>query len=124
MDLNLFLDYLFKGLGSLAATVIITLASILFTKLKNKIKESKLNTFIEKSVKAAEQLFPNKGTKTGTQKFEYVVQQVLNKYPKLQNNDNLKNLIEGAVYSVSQYEKNVANQVIADSVEKSNIKSM
>jgi hypothetical protein len=124
MDLNLFLGYLFKGLGSVAATTVITLASILFAKLKNKIKESKLNTFIEKSVKAAEQLFPNKGNKTGTQKFEYVVQQVLNKYPKLQNNDNLKNLIEGAVYSVSQYEKNVANQVIADSVEKSNIKSM
>lgn len=128
MDWTLFLDYLFKGLGSAAATVIITLASILFAKLKNKIGESKLNAFIDKSVKAAEQLFPNKGNKTGKQKFEYVVNQVLTKYPKLENNEYLKNLIEGAVYSISQHEKNIAKErasiITTVEKEKTNIKSM
>lgn len=106
--MDLFLGYLLKGLGSALAGLVITYASILFAKLKAKIGESKLNAFIDKTVKAAEQLYPNNGTKTGKIKFDYVVQQVLAKYPKLENNDYLKNLIEGAVYAVSQHEKNVA----------------
>ena len=106
--MDLFLSYLLKGLGSALAGLVITYSSILFAKLKSKIGESKLNAFIDKTVKAAEQLFPNNGTKTGKIKFDYVVQQVLAKYPKLENNEHLKNLIEGAVYAVSQHEKNVA----------------
>lgn len=106
--MDLFLSYLLKGLGSALAGLVITYSSILFAKLKAKIGESKLNAFIDKTVKAAEQLFPNNGTKTGKIKFDYVVQQVLAKYPKLENNEHLKNLIEGAVYAVSQHEKNVA----------------
>lgn len=106
--MDLILSYLLKGLGSTIAGLIITYMSILFAKLKAKIGESKLNAFIDKTVKAAEQLYPNNGTKTGKIKFDYVVQQVLAKYPKLENNDYLKNLIEGAVYAVSQHEKNVA----------------
>lgn len=106
--MDLVLSYLLKGLGSALAGLVITYASILFAKLKSKIGESKLNAFIDKTVKAAEQLFPNNGTKTGKIKFDYVVQQVLAKYPKLENNEHLKNLIEGAVYAVSQHEKNVA----------------
>lgn len=105
MDWSLALEYILKGLGSAAATLVITLASILFAKLKTKISESRLNTFIEKTVKAAEQLFPNMGTKTGTEKYKYVVEQVIAKFPKLENNDYLKNLIEGAVYTLSQQEK-------------------
>ena len=110
MDWNLVLSYVLKGLGSAAATLIITYASILFARLKKKIGEARLNAFIDKTVKAAEQLFPNVGTKTGKQKYDYVVQQVLAKYPKLENNEYLKNLIEGAVYAVSQHEKNVAKE--------------
>ena len=106
--MDLILSYLLKGLGSTIAGLIITYMSILFAKLKTKIGESRLNAFIDKTVKAAEQLYPNDGTKTGKIKFDYVVQQVLAKYPKLENNDYLKNLIEGAVYAVSQHEKNVA----------------
>lgn len=117
MDWGLILSYLLKGLGSAAATAVITFASILFAKLKSKIGESKLNAFIDKTVKAAEQLFPNVGTKTGKQKYDYVVKQVLAKYPKLENNDYLKNLIEGAVYAVSQHEKNVAKEKQATTKE-------
>ena len=120
MDWDLILSYLLKGLGSAAATLVITYASILFAKLKNKIGEAKLNAFIDKTVKAAEQLFPNVGTKTGKQKYDYVVQQVLAKYPKLENNEYLKNLIEGAVYAISQQEKNIAKE--KESVDSHTIK--
>lgn len=125
--MDLFLGYLFKALGSTLAGLLITFASILFAKLKAKIGESKLNAFIDKTVKAAEQLFPNKGTKTGKIKFDYVVQQVLTKYPKLENNDYLKNLIEGAVYAVSQHEKNVAKEqaeITTQSNKKDTLKIM
>ena len=85
MDWSIFLDYLFKGLGSLAATLLIGFGTVLFTKLKNKIGEAKLNTYIDRCVRAAEQLFPNLGNKTGEQKFEYVLNLVKEKYPKLSN---------------------------------------
>lgn len=118
MDWNIVLEYLFKGLGSVAASLIITFGSILFAKLKTKISEARLNTFIDKTVKAAEQLFPNLGSKTGKEKYKYVVEQVLAKFPKLENNEYLKNLIEGAVYAVSQQVKQ-AKQIEATSTETS-----
>jgi hypothetical protein len=118
MDWNIVLEYLLKGLGSAAATLIITFGSILFAKLKTKISEARLNTFIDKTVKAAEQLFPNLGTKTGKEKYKYVVEQVLAKFPKLENNEYLKNLIEGAVYAVSQQVKQ-AKQIETTSTEVS-----
>lgn len=107
MDWSTITEVLLKGIGSLAATLIITLASILFAKLKSKINEAKLNSFIDKTVKAAEQLFPNLGNKTGKEKYDYVVQQVLSKFPKLENNQYLSNLIEGAVYAVSEQIKQI-----------------
>ena len=118
MDWNIVLEYLFKGLGSVAASLIITFGSILFAKLKTKISEARLNTFIDKTVKAAEQLFPNLGSKTGKEKYKYVVEQVLAKFPKLENNEYLKNLIEGAVYAVSQQVKQ-AKQIETASTETS-----
>ena len=81
----------------------------MFAKLKTKISEARLNAFIDKTVKAAEQLFPNLGSKTGKEKYKYVVEQVLAKFPKLENNEYLKNLIEGAVYAVSEQVKQIAN---------------
>ena len=118
MDWSIVLEYLFKGLGSVAASLIITFGSILFAKLKTKIGEARLNAFIDKTVKAAEQLFPNLGQKTGKQKYKYVVEQVLAKFPKLENNEYLKNLIEGAVYAVSQQVKQ-AKQIETTSTETS-----
>ena len=108
MDWTLFLDYLFKALGSLAATLLVTFGTVLFTKLKSKIGEAKLNTYIDRCVRAAEQLFPNLGNKTGKQKYEYVLNLVKEKYPKL-SNEYLKALIEGAVYGVSEQVKQIAN---------------
>ena len=70
IDWSIVLDYMLKIIGSAAGTIIITLSTILFTKLKNKIGEAKLSAFIEKAVQAAEQMFPNLGKKTGKEKYE------------------------------------------------------
>lgn len=105
MDWNVALDILIKALGSALATIVITFASILFAKLKTKIGEARLNTYIDRCVKAAEQLFPNLGNKTGPEKLEYVKEMVIKKFPKLSNSPYLNALIEGAVYAVSQQQK-------------------
>lgn len=110
MDWSIFLDYLLKALGSLAASTIIALGSVLFAKLKTKISEARLNTYIDRCVRAAEQLFPNLGQKTGKEKYEYVLGLVKEKYPKL-SNEYLKALIEGAVFSVSEQVKQISQQV-------------
>ena len=109
MDWSTILDYALKIAGTALGTVLITLASILFAKLKTKIGEAKLNLFIEKVVKAAEQQFPNLGKKTGPEKFAYVMQVVKEKYPKL-DEGYLKPLIEGAVYAVSEQVKQIAKE--------------
>lgn len=110
MDWSVILDYLLKIIGSIGASVIITLAGVLFAKLKTKIKESRINSYIKEAVQAAEQLYPNQGTKTGTEKYKYVVTQVLNKFPELTDNEYLKSLIEGAVYTLSEQVKQIAKE--------------
>lgn len=109
MDWNLVLNYALKALGSAAATLIITLGSVLFAKLSSKIGAAKLNTYIDRCVKAAEQLFPNLGKKTGKEKYEYVLEQVKKKYPKY-DESYLKPLIEGAVYTVSEQVKQIRGE--------------
>lgn len=108
MDTQLILDTLAKAVGSLAGTLLITFTSIIFTKLKNKIGEDKLKNFISNAVKAAEQLYPNNGMKQGTVKYEYVMEQIHLKYPKLKDNTYLNTLIEAAVYEVSEQVKLIA----------------
>lgn len=105
MDWNTILTYILKIAGSALAALVTTFATILFAKLKNKINEAVLNAYISKVVRAAEQLYPNEGQKTGPEKFQYVVNQVLEKFPKLTNNEYLRSLIEGAVYSLSHEAK-------------------
>lgn len=101
MDWSTILNYALKIVGTALGTVLITLGSILFAKLKNKIGEARLNTFIDRVVRAAEQQFPNLGQKTGPEKFAYVMEVVKAKYPKL-DEGYLRPLIEGAVYGVSE----------------------
>ena len=107
MDWALILDYALKIVGTATGTIIVTLASIIFAKLKSKIGEAKLNIYIDKCVKAAEQLYPNLGSKTGAEKYQYVLECIKKKYPKL-DEPYLKPLIEGAVYSVSEQIKQIA----------------
>lgn len=110
LDWGEILNGVLKGLGVVIGTLIATYATILFNKLKGKIEEAKLNDFIDKCVRAAEQLFPNLGQKTGAQKFEYVMQEIAGKFPKQLNNPQLKSLIEGAVFSVSEQIRQVAKE--------------
>lgn len=112
MDWNSVLDIVLKAVGSIGASIIVTLASILFAKLRTKIKESRINSYIKEAVQAAEQLYPNQGKKMGKEKYAYVVQQVLAKFPTLTDNEYLKSLIEGAVYTVSQQVKQIAKEQV------------
>lgn len=123
MDWATILEIVLKALGSAAATLVITLGSILFAKLKAKITESKLTAYINEVVKAAEQLYPNAGKKMGIQKYEYVVEQVLAKFPKITDNNYLKSLIEGAVYSLSEQTKQIAKQLSTEGTENDVVES-
>lgn len=110
MDWALILDYGVKIAGVVIATLITTFGSILFAKLKGKIQDAKVNTFITNAVKAAEQLYPNYGKKTGKEKYEYVLNEVIAKFPQMTDNPHLKTLIEAAVYGVSEQVKQIAKE--------------
>lgn len=108
MDWAFIIDCALKALGSLAATLVITLATILFTKLRNKIKDGRINQYAVQVVQAAEQLYPNMGRKTGPEKYKYVAERLTAKFPSLKDNEYLKSIIEGAVYTVSEQIKQIS----------------
>lgn len=110
MDWAIILDYGVKILGAAIASLIITYGSILFAKLKAKLHDARVNMFITNAVKAAEQLYPNLGKKTGKEKYEYVLNEVLTKFPDMTDNKHLKTLIEAAVYGVSEQIKQIAKE--------------
>lgn len=110
MNWSVILDYVVKIAGAIIASLIITFGSILFAKLKSKIQDSKVNMFITNAVKAAEQMYPNYGKKTGKEKYEYVLNEVLAKFPNMTDNPHLKTLIEAAVYGVSEQVRQIAKE--------------
>lgn len=125
MDWAIIFDYLWKALASLASAVIISLSTTIFKKVLEKFGEAKVKRFISTCVKAAEQLFPNKGTKTGTTKFNYVLEQLTKKYPKIITNDTtdtIKALIESEVFKVSEQTKQIAKEQQKEENSSSNIK--
>lgn len=124
MDWSIILDYGVKILGAVIASLIITFGSILFAKLKAKIQDKRVNMFITNAVRAAEQLYPNYGKKTGKEKYEYVLNEVLAKFPNMTDNPHLKTLIESAVYGVSEQVKQIAKEQGIDiqTKAKSNVK--
>lgn len=100
-----------KAVGSIGATVIVGLTTALYTKLRKKIKESRISHFINEAVKSAEQQYPNTdGNKTGTQKYLYVFNETIKRFPELTDDPHLKTLIEAAVYEVSQQVKLIAKE--------------
>ena len=119
MDWSIVLDYGVKILGAVIASLIITFGSILFAKLKAKIQDKRVNMFIMNAVRAAEQLYPNFGKKTGKEKYEYVLNEVLTKFPSMTDNPHLKTLIESAVYAVSEQVKQIAKEQGIDLQTKS-----
>ena len=100
MDWSYILEIVLKAVGSVAAAVITGLAGWLFTKLSAKIKDARIKSFVDQAVKAAEQLYPNLGTKTGPEKLQYVTELVKQKWPKL-DNAYVDAIIEGAVYTLN-----------------------
>ena len=119
MDWSIILDYGVKILGAVIAWLIITFGSILFAKLKAKIQDKRVNMFTMNAVRAAEQLYPNFGKKTGKEKYEYVLNEVLTKFPSMTDNPHLKTLIESAVYAVSEQVKQIAKEQGIDLQTKS-----
>ena len=122
MDWSIILDYGVKILGAVIASLIITFGSILFAKLKAKIQDKRVNMFIMNAVRAAEQLYPNFGKKTGKEKYEYVLNEVLTKFPSMTDNPHLKTLIESAVYGVSEQIKQIAKEQGIDLYKKDTLK--
>lgn len=119
MDWSIVLDYVLKIVGSITASIIITLAGLLYAKLQSKIKDSKITAYIKECVKAAEQLYPNLGMKTGTQKYKYVLECTMKKFPKVTDSDYLKSLIEGAVFALNnQLEEKKKDEPKNDSSNK------
>lgn len=124
MDWSYILDIVLKAIGSIGASIIIALAGILFAKLRSKIQDSKISNYIKEAVRAAEQLYPNQGVKMGTEKYKYVVQQVLAKFPNLTDNEYLKSLIEGAVFALNkQLDEKTGSTTTTGSTTINNISS-
>ena len=119
MDWSYILEIVLKAVGSVGAAVITGLAGWLFTKLSGKIKDARIKSFVDQAVKAAEQLYPNLGAKTGPEKLKYVTDLVKQKWPKL-DNAYVDAIIEGAVYALNhqlEEQKKKIPQTIPTKVE-------
>lgn len=101
MDWAAICDIILKVVISVSTTTVTSLIGVIFGKLISKIKDTKIMNYVKQAVMSAEQLYPNQGVKRGTEKYNYVVECVLAKYPKLQNNVYLRSLIEGAVFALN-----------------------
>lgn len=77
----------------------------LFTTLLGKLiansKTSKIKKQAKIAVLAAEQKFPNEGTKMGPQKMTYVMDYLSITFPKIKSNQYLYNIAEAAVYELN-----------------------
>ena len=102
MDWSIIISDVLKAVCAIGGSLIVIIIGIVAKKICAKLKETRLYDFIKEAVKAAEQLFPNvDGVQTGTEKYKYVVQQVLAHFSGLTDNEYLQALIEGAVYSLN-----------------------
>ena len=114
MDWAVICDIILKVVISVSTTAVTSLIGVVFGKLISKIKDTKIMNYVKQAVMSAEQLYPNQGVKRGTEKYNYVVECVLAKYPKLQNNVYLRSLIEGAVFALNNELEKIKDIKIAD----------
>lgn len=105
-----------KVLITAALGGVVSLMGTLLAKLIAKNKESKIYKYAKTLVDAAEQKFPNEGTKMGPQKMEYVMSQIVIRFPSIKDNTYLYNIVEQAVYKLNE-EKRKA-QLAAEFEEK------
>lgn len=65
-------------------------------------KNSKIYKYAKACVEAAEIKFPNEGKKMGPEKMQYVMDQMMIKFPKIRDNQYLYNIAEAAVYELNK----------------------
>lgn len=104
-----FWGILIKVLITALLTGLVSLVCTAIGRAISKNKNSKLYKQAEIAVKAAEQKYPNEGTKMGPQKMAYVMDYLATQFPNIKNNQYLYNIAEAAVYELN----NQRNQEIA-----------
>lgn len=90
----------------------------LIAELLVKSKHSRLCKYAAILVDAAEQKYPNEGTQMGPQKLDYVMSQLVIKFPKIKDSQYLYNIVEQAVYKIN--EKRYAEKAALDFYKKFN----
>ena len=80
----------------------------LIGKIISKNKNSKIYKYADTCVKAAEQKFPNEGKKMGPEKLQYVMDQMMIKFPKIRDNQYLYNIAEAAVFELNRQKQKEA----------------
>ena len=93
---------LIKALLSLAITGLCGLMGTLIGKVISNHKTSRIYRYAMTVVEAAEQKFPNEGKKMGPEKMQYVMDQLVIKFPKIADNQYLYNIAEQAVYKLNE----------------------
>jgi hypothetical protein len=97
-----FWSILIKVLLTAALSGLVGLFCTLIGKIIAKSKTSKLKEHAKIAVEAAEQKFPNEGTKMGPQKMAYVMDYLAITFPKIKSNQYLYNIAEAAVYELNK----------------------
>lgn len=83
-----------KSLFTAAAGSIIAVCGAALGKFISNNKESKVYKYAKTLVDAAEQKFPNEGKKMGPQKMDYVMSQIVIRFPSIKDNRYLYNIVE------------------------------
>ena len=97
-----------KVLVTAVLTGLVGLCATLIGKLIAKCKNSKIYKYAKTCVEAAEQKFPNEGTKMGPEKMQYVMDQLAIAFPKIKDNRFLYNVAEAAVYQLNEEKRQEA----------------
>ena len=93
---------LVKVLITAVLTGLCGLCGTLIGKILSKLKFSKIKKHADIAVAAAEQKFPNEGTKMGPEKMAYVMDYLAITFPKIKSNQYLYNIAEAAVLELNK----------------------
>lgn len=93
---------LIKVLIGLAFSGIAGLCGTLIVRIITNCKESKIYKYATTLVEAAEQKYPNEGTKMGPQKMDYVMSQLVIRFPHIKDNRYLYNIVEQSVFKFNE----------------------
>jgi hypothetical protein len=81
---------------------LVTWISTLIANVIAKSKNSKIYRYAATLVEAAEQKYPNEGTKMGPEKLDYVMSQLVIKFPRIKDSQYLYNIVEQAVFKLNE----------------------